>query len=576
MKKGALKLLLALSEGERLEDLASRLGIHVSTAWRHVKELETAGLVDLENGEIRFKRSPKLSALLELQYEYNLEELLRDPREDILLEIFQGAKKAKELADKLNLSARSVEEHLRALRDIGVVQKTPKGYVLTESKLLKKYLELELSDRQVRSVEPYAEILYSDGKTILKRVKKDMPATGVETAFSRFNDFGITVKTPWKYLVQPPVPPTIEEILVHALLASHDKREVALCMVFYVKNRNRLNLEKVREVGKHFKILSRILDMEKYVRYGRQALNELENREIFPDWEDFTRIAETYNIKVHEVRERNLIEILSSGIKQKITIYVFGGYALLLRGWKTITKDYDILVTKRSEFEEIKKVLMKSGFHEAVKVEGKVPVEGYNSTILKSVEGERVDLFLNAVLGEILLTDSMRNRSELYVREGNLEVRLLAPEDIILLKLISGRDGDIDDIVTIFRKHRVNSKRILEELERQESILKKRGHVDEHRFCVKALKTLDKVVERGKMRPRLFDLLKAHVMRALILKALERGIVNESEVLQFIQETYGLRDIVFREDVQRHLKKIKGQYGKRREETSRKRRSIDV
>ena len=118
-----------------------------------MKELETAGLVDLENGEIRFKRSPKLSALLELQYEYNLEELLRDPREDILLEIFQEAKKAKELADKLNLSTRSVEEHLRALRDIGVVQKTPKGYVLTESKLLKKYLELELSDRQVRSVD---------------------------------------------------------------------------------------------------------------------------------------------------------------------------------------------------------------------------------------------------------------------------------------------------------------------------------------------------------------------------------------------------------------------------------------
>ena len=90
------------------------------------------------------------------------------------------------------------------------------------------------------------------------------------------------------------------------------------------------------------------------------------------------------------------------------------------------------------------------------------------------------------------------------------------------------------------------------------------------------MKTLDKVVERGKMKPRLFDLLKAHVMRALILKALERSIVNESKILQFIQETYGLRGIVFREDVQRHLKKIKEQYGKRREETSRKRRSIDV
>ena len=37
---------------------------------------------------------------------------------------------------------------------------------------------------------------------------------------------------------------------------------------------------------------------------------------------------------------------------------------------------------------------MKSGFHEAVGVEGKVPVEGYNSAILKSIEGERVDLLL--------------------------------------------------------------------------------------------------------------------------------------------------------------------------------------
>ena len=321
---------------------------------------------------------------------------------------------------------------MRALRDIGVVQKTPKGYVLTESKLLKKYLELELYDRQATSVEPYAEVLYSDGKTILKRVKKNMPATGVETTFSRFNDFGISVKTPWKYLVQPSVPPTIEEILVHALLASHDKREVALCMVFYVKNRNRLNLEKLREAGKRFKILSKILDMEKYVRYGGQILNELENREVFPDWSDFTRIAEIYDIKVYEARERDLIEILFSSIKRKTTIYVFGGYALLLRGWKTITKDYDILVTKRSEFEEIKKVLMGSRFHEAVEVRREMSVEGYDSTILKSAEGERVDLFLNAVLGEILLTDSMKDRSELYAQEGYLEVRLLAPEDIIL------------------------------------------------------------------------------------------------------------------------------------------------
>jgi len=38
---------------------------------------------------------------------------------------------------------------------------------------------------------------------------------------------------------------------------------------------------------------------------------------------------------------------------------------------------------------------MKSGFHEAVGVEGKVPVEGYNSTILKSTEGKELTFFYN-------------------------------------------------------------------------------------------------------------------------------------------------------------------------------------
>ena len=57
MKRGTLRLLLALGEEERLGDLASRLGLHVSTVWRHAKELERTGLVSLENGEIRLKRA---------------------------------------------------------------------------------------------------------------------------------------------------------------------------------------------------------------------------------------------------------------------------------------------------------------------------------------------------------------------------------------------------------------------------------------------------------------------------------------------------------------------------------------
>ncbi len=85
------------------------------------------------------------------------------------------------------------------------------------------------------------------------------------------------------------------------------------------------------------------------------------------------------------------------------------------------------------------------------------------AVVVESLDGEGMDLYVGRVF-EIRFTSSMRDRSSLVADLGWLKARSLSAEDIVLMKLYSGRDKDRADVEEIVAHFPVDWPVIEEEL----------------------------------------------------------------------------------------------------------------
>ena|SRR3989344_1140697 len=138
-----------------------------------------------------------------------------------------------------------------------------------------------------------------------------------------------------------------------------------------------------------------------------------------------------------------------SNIEKPIKIYMIGGCALSFKGLKPSTKDIDIIVTSKPDFNVINKAMLKSGFKSMTERES----EFYATALAVYMKEEsRIDVFLKQVGKMLVLTESMMKRSEKYKSYDKLAVYLVSNEDIFLFKAMTSREGDIADCDRIMRE----------------------------------------------------------------------------------------------------------------------------
>lgn len=145
----------------------------------------------------------------------------------------------------------------------------------------------------------------------------------------------------------------------------------------------------------------------------------------------------------------SLLEKIGIKIEKPIKIFMIGGCALSFRRLKPATKDIDIVVTSKEDFNIFDAAMRKNGFESMTDKEN----EFYLTALAVYKKDEsRIDVFLKQVGKMLFLTRGMIQRAEEYHKYGKLDVYLVSNEDIFLFKMMTSREGDIQDCDRIMRR----------------------------------------------------------------------------------------------------------------------------
>ncbi|MCX6652443.1 MAG: hypothetical protein NT137_03705 [Methanomassiliicoccales archaeon] len=158
-----------------------------------------------------------------------------------------------------------------------------------------------------------------------------------------------------------------------------------------------------------------------------------------------------------ETTQFNKEEVLSVLVEagkicsKNISVYLVGGGAMAIRGEKDATKDVDLILESEEHAEELNKALTRLGFEVSIRppVECKSLVD---ARILTISRGMRIDIFVGTICDKLIFSQGMKKRSEFYSDLSQISLSLCSREDIFLLKSVTERNRDLDDMIVLYRK----------------------------------------------------------------------------------------------------------------------------
>jgi len=152
-------------------------------------------------------------------------------------------------------------------------------------------------------------------------------------------------------------------------------------------------------------------------------------------------------------KQEELFMLIGNRLKNKVECFVIGGSAMMYHGVKANTKDVDLVFNKESDKELVLNILLNSGYKERYTF--LVYPKKKNVPILLELDESRIDLFSKKIIC-FELTESMMGRVTGVYEYGNFIVKLISPEDIILLKCATERAGDRVDAKAIIEDFKIN------------------------------------------------------------------------------------------------------------------------
>lgn len=155
--------------------------------------------------------------------------------------------------------------------------------------------------------------------------------------------------------------------------------------------------------------------------------------------------------------------IVGKELNEKVECVAIGGNAMMFYGFKKLTKDVDLVFTNREDLNKVKKALYDSGFEEKTNIK---IFKNYDVIDTKPImmEGKetRFDLFCKEIIC-FKMSDSIISRVKESHEFGNLIIKVVSPEDIILLKSATEREKDRYDVLEIIKNYNVKWTVIIEE-----------------------------------------------------------------------------------------------------------------
>ena len=222
-------------------------------------------------------------------------------------------------------------------------------------------------------------------------------------------------------------------------------------------------------------------------------------------------------------------------VSRRITAYLIGGCAMTFMGRKVATKDIDIVLGSSSDAKEFTTALQQVGFASVRHLTSPYARMGAFD-IVEDKQGMRFDIFDRQVCNALVLSNGMKSRARLYRTFGNLEVYLMAPEDIFLFKGITEREADLDDM------------RILAEVELEWRTIETEclSQTPSGRWTYMLGTKLMELRKRHGIASPIIKTLMAHADMDLLVYAFRTVIGNEwmkfKEIAGGINEKYGYKD----------------------------------
>ena len=437
----------------------SELGIASYTYQKTIQELVWLGVVTEEKSKLNVKLLDNqiTSILKKVFFEGFNTKLLTKENINWLTHLLEP-KTTQEIAEETKLSIS--QTHAKLNKFAQFITKNKK-YFLSKKSLLYDFI----SAVHTKNTGTFTWI---KGKEKLQKIPLEFESDGKLTAFSEFSEFGLAINPSHKFIYFPKKELTLEEILVHAIKFSENANNIALCMLFYLKNKNKTKVNEIEKQSEHLNVLDKWFDIVAFIE-GQQV----KNQELFLPKNEFNQKAQLYGIKTTTRYEQKSIQELfketEKVMKEKIQLYFIGGNALIEHKTKNSTKDIDIVLTSEKQANILVKALKKIGFNEVGEKEVQYGLLE-STAMLERKNSPRIDLFVKKVCGILEFSKNMQKRSK-QIAKGKTEIFLASLEDIFLLKSISSRDSDLIDCENILQKHTLNWNTIYNEITGQEKNL---------------------------------------------------------------------------------------------------------
>ncbi len=156
--------------------------------------------------------------------------------------------------------------------------------------------------------------------------------------------------------------------------------------------------------------------------------------------------------------QMNLFNVISKKIGKDIGCYAFGGNAMMFYGYKDETKDVDLYFDEEEDRDEFIKAIVSLGFSETspIKIYIEEKLRDKHRPLMYKRDETRFDLFVKKIFHTVI---SPKMREDIFaVHEFkdrfNLKVKVLRKEFIVMLKAVTERDKDFEDILTIITKEK--------------------------------------------------------------------------------------------------------------------------
>lgn len=157
--------------------------------------------------------------------------------------------------------------------------------------------------------------------------------------------------------------------------------------------------------------------------------------------------------------QMSLFRLISKSISKDIECYAFGGTAMMFYGYKDETKDIDLLFENINERNEFINSIKLIGFTEYSPFGIYIPekLRDKNRPLIYKRDDSRFDIFVKKIFHTII---SPKMKGDMYAVHDfkgkyNLSVKVLRKEFIVLLKAVTERDKDFEDILKIIKKEKI-------------------------------------------------------------------------------------------------------------------------